>query len=360
MLTFVTPSVCANDTRAASGEVYTWGCADDGKLGHGSVAGALPPSANVKQRPAKPGATGSVAAPSAPVDNSVPNRIESLCANGVRITQIACGLFHSAAIGVSGGCTQVFTWGLGLGGRLGSGSEKSNEVPTLVAGLADRVVRQVHCGDTWTAAICEHVWEPPFDTRSAPAHHQQSAVGAGAPDAVADGARRRKVISIGTNAAGNQDDLSEPSSAPVSRKGSLTTAVDLQSIQADHANSPATSPPVARASSAHARGSSLQASSSSPLPLQLIPPGAGATPIEDMPLHQMDPQRAKTKIELDYYKQQYLEAKAEGRRMKAGWDLARKQLADAKVRHALLVPTPIERALIVPPPQVRLSRAASA
>merc|ERR1712005_72184 len=35
---------------SALGEVYTWGCADDGKLGHPAPPAALPSTANVKPK----------------------------------------------------------------------------------------------------------------------------------------------------------------------------------------------------------------------------------------------------------------------------------------------------------------------
>ena len=124
--------------RVGNGEVYTWGCEDDGKLGHGTATNLLATSTNTKIMPTSL-ANKATSNNNAKIDFNVPNRIDSLYQKGIRVTQIGCGLFHSAAIGVStsgeGRHVDVYCWGLGLGGRLGFGHEKSVEVPTLVSGI---------------------------------------------------------------------------------------------------------------------------------------------------------------------------------------------------------------------------------
>uniref|UniRef100_A0A8D0EWK4 Uncharacterized protein n=1 Tax=Strix occidentalis caurina TaxID=311401 RepID=A0A8D0EWK4_STROC len=77
---------------SSEGEVYSWGEAEDGKLGHG----------NRRQQYIFP------------CDR--PRVIESL--RGIEVVDIAAGGAHSACITAAG---DLFTWGKGRYGRLGHG-----------------------------------------------------------------------------------------------------------------------------------------------------------------------------------------------------------------------------------------------
>eukprot|EP00887_Chlorella_sp_A99_P006935 scaffold2.g6935.t1 len=64
--------------------------------------------------------------------------------------QVSCGPFHCAAVAADG---QLFTWGEGFGGKLGHGDQVCRAHPTLVSALAGARVLEVACGVWHTAAI---------------------------------------------------------------------------------------------------------------------------------------------------------------------------------------------------------------
>ena len=101
------------------GEVYTWGRGDDGRLGHG--------------------------------DNGwkyVPRIAQSLC--GHVMVQVTCGSYHTAAVSSTG---DLFTWGGGMYGKLGHGTEQGHSAPKRVEGLVGKKVSQIACGSRHTAII---------------------------------------------------------------------------------------------------------------------------------------------------------------------------------------------------------------
>mmetsp|Transcript_29055 Transcript_29055/g.41088 ORF Transcript_29055/g.41088 Transcript_29055/m.41088 type:complete len:593 (-) Transcript_29055:1722-3500(-) len=101
------------------GEVYTWGRGDDGRLGHG--------------------------------DNGwkyVPRITQSLA--GQVVVQVTCGSYHTAAVTGNG---DLYTWGGGMYGKLGHGSESGHSTPKRVEDLAGLVVSQIACGSRHTAVI---------------------------------------------------------------------------------------------------------------------------------------------------------------------------------------------------------------
>jgi RCC1 and BTB domain-containing protein len=101
------------------GEVFSWGRGDDGRLGHG--------------------------------DNGwkyVPRLINAL--SGKVVTQITCGSYHTAAVTNNG---ELFTWGGGMYGKLGHGSESGCSTPRKVEGLGDVHVGSVACGSRHTVAV---------------------------------------------------------------------------------------------------------------------------------------------------------------------------------------------------------------
>lgn len=101
------------------GSVYTWGRGDDGRLGHGDHGWKYVPY---------------------PV----------LAFKEKRISHVACGSYHTAAVSEAG---ELFTWGGGMFGKLGHGDEAGHSTPCLVQALRGRVVKQVACGSRHTVAL---------------------------------------------------------------------------------------------------------------------------------------------------------------------------------------------------------------
>ncbi|XP_023810269.2 E3 ubiquitin-protein ligase HERC2 isoform X5 [Oryzias latipes] len=117
---------------STSGEVYSWGCGDGGRLGHGDATyleePALITTFSGKQ-------------------------------TGKQVVQIACGSTYSAAVTADG---ELYTWGRGNYGRLGHGSSEDVTTPMLVTALKGQKVVDVACGsgDAQTLAVTENgqVW----------------------------------------------------------------------------------------------------------------------------------------------------------------------------------------------------------
>ena len=161
------------------GEVYTWGSGESGKLGHGSesdvfvptrvesISGALAITlgANHSMVLAAPGviyAFGSNrmgqlgiggSAGKGSTSELVPTKV--LLPEGVLVKHVSSGWDHVAAVSSD---DKLLTWGLGLSGRLGHGSESNFYQPTFVDVLNDKVVRTVEAGGSHTAATVVHGW----------------------------------------------------------------------------------------------------------------------------------------------------------------------------------------------------------
>ncbi|KAM9300223.1 E3 ubiquitin-protein ligase HERC2 isoform 4-T5 [Morus bassanus] len=117
---------------SANGEVFSWGCGDGGRLGHGDTV---------------------------PLEE--PKMISALSGKqaGKHVVHIECGSTYSAAITAEG---ELYTWGRGNYGRLGHGSSEDQTIPVLVTGLKGLKVIDVSCGsgDAQTLAVTENgqVW----------------------------------------------------------------------------------------------------------------------------------------------------------------------------------------------------------
>lgn len=103
---------------ADSGTLMTWGAGDMGKLGHGrgSRSQLLP-------------------------------RVVKDELSQHRIVQVSLGMSHSACVTSRG---QVFAWGGGWFGRLGTGSTDNQYTPQRVTALQYRVIRRLSCGSYHT------------------------------------------------------------------------------------------------------------------------------------------------------------------------------------------------------------------
>uniref|UniRef100_A0A7S4PZY7 RCC1-like domain-containing protein n=1 Tax=Alexandrium monilatum TaxID=311494 RepID=A0A7S4PZY7_9DINO len=114
---------CAEHHVAAvsdSGILFTWGKGQNGRLGHGGTESEL-----------------------------LPKAVEALA--GHHVSQVSCGDFHTACMLLNP--PHVYTWGLGLSGRLGHGDESDRNLPTLVEALAAAHVTHVACGGHHSATI---------------------------------------------------------------------------------------------------------------------------------------------------------------------------------------------------------------
>uniref|UniRef100_A0A8C9CWF1 E3 ubiquitin-protein ligase HERC2 n=1 Tax=Panthera leo TaxID=9689 RepID=A0A8C9CWF1_PANLE len=105
---------------SSEGEVYSWGEAEDGKLGHGNRS---------------------------PCDR--PRVIESL--RGIEVVDVAAGGAHSACVTAAG---DLYTWGKGRYGRLGHSDSEDQLKPKLVEALQGHHVVDVACGSGDAQTLC--------------------------------------------------------------------------------------------------------------------------------------------------------------------------------------------------------------
>eukprot|EP00039_Didymoeca_costata_P003827 m.69931 g.69931 ORF g.69931 m.69931 type:complete len:1528 (+) comp12093_c0_seq7:85-4668(+) len=108
-------------------DVYSWGKAKNGRLGHGDI---------VEEQ-----------------DSSPICRVEILDIHKIKIAGVACGAEHTMAFGPDG----LYAWGAGAHGKLGLGDEDNRNMPQLVPEVGR--VKQVACGGDFTLALLAD-WTP--------------------------------------------------------------------------------------------------------------------------------------------------------------------------------------------------------
>jgi alpha-tubulin suppressor-like RCC1 family protein len=107
-----------------SGDVFSWGCGDSGRLGHGDNE-----------------------------SHARPTRIEAFALSSDQaILQVACGDSHSLARSTDG---RVYAWGSGSYGRLGLGGEVDQHIPKLLESIKPYFVVGIACNAFHSVAIVD-------------------------------------------------------------------------------------------------------------------------------------------------------------------------------------------------------------
>eukprot|EP00050_Salpingoeca_kvevrii_P003053 m.212435 g.212435 ORF g.212435 m.212435 type:complete len:1529 (+) comp10754_c0_seq1:91-4677(+) len=110
-------------------DVWTWGKATGGRLGHGDIIEAL--------------------------KRESPLRVETLHMLEVQVKGVACGSEHTIARTDRG----VYAWGMGSHGQLGTGETTMKPKPVLVEELSDKTVTAVACGHFHSLVLAtDGVW----------------------------------------------------------------------------------------------------------------------------------------------------------------------------------------------------------
>lgn len=107
---------CAAITDTHS--LFTWGRGQSGRLGHGSVE-----------------------------SECSPRLVEALV--GIQVMSVSCGEFHTVVATSVG----IYTFGLGLSGRLGLGDEEDRFLPTPIPAFSPKPVLQISAGGHHTAVL---------------------------------------------------------------------------------------------------------------------------------------------------------------------------------------------------------------
>lgn len=157
----------------ADGRVFSWGEGDDGKLGHGDVTSLDTPRCietlnGFRVRDVAAGSNHSAAVTSSGelytwglgeygrlghgdnLTQLTPKRVESLV--GQRVVQVSCGSRDAQTLAlVEGGL--VYSWGDGDFGKLGRGGSEGCSSPCLVDKLSGLGVCHVECGAQFSVAL---------------------------------------------------------------------------------------------------------------------------------------------------------------------------------------------------------------
>ncbi|XP_077982825.1 uncharacterized protein LOC144437691 [Glandiceps talaboti] len=112
------------------GDLYTWGKAHSGRLGHGEII----------------------------VDEGkvTPFRVETLHMHRIKVLSVACGREHTLAL-----CQQgVYGWGSSKYGQVGIGSSHTQTRPVEITELSNHKIAAIACGQYHSLALCQdhRVW----------------------------------------------------------------------------------------------------------------------------------------------------------------------------------------------------------
>lgn len=115
---------------SSSGDVYTWGRSQKGRLGHGDI---------IEEE-----------------GKSVPFRVEILHMHRINVLSVACGMEHTLALCSDG----VYSWGSSEYGQLGQGDTQQQTRPVYITELSDKKCIAVMCGHYHSLALsADHrVW----------------------------------------------------------------------------------------------------------------------------------------------------------------------------------------------------------
>eukprot|EP00762_Andalucia_godoyi_P006478 ANDGO_02934.mRNA.1 Ultraviolet-B receptor UVR8 len=105
-----------------SGELFSWGNGEDGRLGHTAYGKSL-----------------------------FPGLVQSAFGRA-RVSAVACGDEFSVAVTETG---EVWSWGRGLEGQLGTGAIRNETLPVLIAGLKEQFITNVCCGYKHAMAVTD-------------------------------------------------------------------------------------------------------------------------------------------------------------------------------------------------------------
>lgn len=161
-------------SSSPSSKLFTWGDADQGKLGHADKTMKLVPTcvdslADYDFIQVSCGTALTVVLSTTGMVFTIGSLIHGQLGNpqgdgkSIRavegplktefVRHISSGSSHLAVLTTDG---KVFTWGKGKEGQLGLGDYLSKSSPTLVEALDGRHVESISCGYNYTAAVCLH------------------------------------------------------------------------------------------------------------------------------------------------------------------------------------------------------------
>ena len=167
-VTYISAGTWHSAAITSDNQVYVWGDGKKGQLGTGKKNNELSPvnvadplsDARVMQVACGGGVTAFLTSEGRVYQagnghmtsgSSVPFQARGDM-EGVQVDEVACGHAHVVAVGIYR--RRLFTWGVGSGGRLGHGDERSESKPRkLIRTLPGRVVTQVTCGPASTAVV---------------------------------------------------------------------------------------------------------------------------------------------------------------------------------------------------------------
>ncbi|EFC43629.1 RhoGEF domain-containing protein [Naegleria gruberi] len=163
---------CENSAGAAvmfTGELFTWGKGEKGRLGHETFRNM--PVKQIAAGSAHSGCItegdGAVYMWGSGIYGQIGNNTNTHALTPMRVKfgklkakQLVCGVNHVLVLMEDG---SVYGWGAGTYGRLGNGNESDQRVPVRINFFDDKNVRGLGAGGSSSAAVCAHQWVPDKD-----------------------------------------------------------------------------------------------------------------------------------------------------------------------------------------------------